>query len=166
MTQDLEIQTKNRRMTSEQGPIRVIYIAGVGRSGSMVLDSVLGNHPLIQSAGELSRLASDGWTQNDYCSCGSRSNDCPFWSAVREEWRNMGGTLPVEEYIQLQNAVESFRQWPSLLRQGWRNSPAFQLYAEQTAMLLKSIQKVSGCTAIVDSSKAWHAPLPFPLYLI
>ncbi len=148
-------------MTSEQGRLSVIYIAGVGRSGSTVLDSVLGNHPLIQSAGELSRLAIDGWAQNYYCSCGSRSNDCSFWSAVREEWSNMGGTMPVEEYIKLQNTVESFRQWPSLLRQGWKNSPAFRLYAEQTVMLLKSIQKVSGCTAIVDSSKGMERAFAF-----
>ena len=154
MTRELEMQSNKRVMQSDPGSLRVVYIAGVGRSGSTVLDSVLGNHPLIQSVGELSRLSSDAWIQNFYCSCGQRSDDCPFWSAVRQSWCSVNGGVTVHEYNRIQAEVEDFHQWPSKLRAHWKDSHEFQVYAEQTVLLLKAIQDVSGSAVIVDSSKA------------
>ena len=154
MTHELDIPTQKRVMQPNPGSLRVVYIAGVGRSGSTVLDSVLGNHPHIQSVGELSRLSSDAWIQNFYCSCGKRSEDCPFWSAVRQSWCSVNGGVTVQEYNEIQSEVENIHQWPARIRERWQNSQTFQLYVEQTIHLLKAIQSVSGCTVIVDSSKA------------
>ena len=140
-------------MKSDQEPLRVVYIAGVGRSGSTVLDSVLGNHTEIQSVGELSRLASDAWVQNFYCSCGKRSQECPFWVAVQQAWCDADSASRIQEYIETQSKVEQFRQWPFLLQNSWHNTQIFQVYAQQTVRLLQAIQLVSGCTTIVDSSK-------------
>lgn len=163
MTHELDIPTQRRVMQPKQAPLRVVYIAGVGRSGSTVLDSVLGNHPLIQSVGELSRLSNDAWIQNFYCSCGKRSDDCPFWSAVRQSWCSVNGGVTVQEYNKLQGEVENFHQWPSMLRAHWKDSREFQVYAEQTVLLLKAIQTVSGCAVIVDSSKAVERALALSL---
>jgi hypothetical protein len=154
MNQDLEIDTKNSLMKSQEEPLRVVYIAGVGRSGSTVLDSVLGNHPLIQSVGELSRLASDAWIQNFYCSCGKKAKECPFWAAVHDEWCSSNNNVSAQEYVELQNKVEQFRYWPFYAREGQKKTQTFQMYAEQTLRVLKAIQKISGCPVIVDSSKA------------
>lgn len=153
MTYDLKTKPSNSLMNSRPESLRVVYIAGVGRSGSTVLDSVLGNHPLIRSVGELSRLSSDAWIHNFYCSCSQRAEDCPFWSAVHQSWCNLKGTISVQKYIEIQNEVERFRLKSLLYPKGWKNSPSFQIYARQTVLLLKSIQMVSGCTTIVDSSK-------------
>lgn len=163
MTQELEMQTQNGEIHSNPGPLRVVYIAGVGRSGSTVLDSVLGNHPQIQSVGELSRLSSDAWIHNFYCSCGQRSDECPFWSAVRESWCSINGGVTVQEYNAIQSEVEKFQSWPFMVSERWKNSSAFQVYAEQTYLLLKAIQMVSGCTVIVDSSKAVERALALSL---
>lgn len=163
MARELDIPTKPRIMKPTSLPLRVVYIAGVGRSGSTVLDSVLGNHPLIQSVGELSRLSTDAWIQNFYCSCGKRSDECPFWSAVRESWCSVNGGLTVQEYNAIQGEVENFHQWPSMLRQSWKDSRAFRVYAEQTLLLLRAIQSVSGCSVIVDSSKAVERALALSL---
>jgi hypothetical protein len=153
MNQDLEIKTKNSVTKSQAEPLRVVYIAGVGRSGSTVLDSVLGNHPHIQSVGELSRLASDAWMQNFYCSCGRRSQECPFWVAVYEAWCASNGRVSVQEYVDTQNDVERFRHLPVLVRERWKSTQTFQTYSEQTLSILRAIQKVSGSSIIVDSSK-------------
>lgn len=153
MNQDLEVQTKNEATKSSGEPLRVVYIAGVGRSGSTVLDSVLGNHPLIQSVGELSRLANDAWIHNFYCSCGRRSQECPFWMAVYEAWCLTNGHVSVEEYVETQKSVERFRRLPVLVRDSWKKTQTFQVYTEQTLLVLKAIQKVSGHSVIVDSSK-------------
>ena len=163
MTHELDIPTQKRVIQSNPGSLRVVYIAGVGRSGSTVLDSVLGNHALIQSVGELSRLSSDAWIQNFYCSCGKRSEDCPFWSAVRQSWCSVNGGVTVQQYNEIQSEVENFHQWPSMLRERWKNSRTFQVYAEQTVLLLKAIQSVSGSAVIVDSSKAVERALALSL---
>ena len=153
MNQELEIQTKSRLMKSQEEPLRVIYIAGVGRSGSTVLDSVLGNHPHIQSVGELSRLASDAWIQNFYCSCGKRAKECPFWSAVHDTWCASNGKVSAQEYVEIQNNVEQFRYSHYWAREHWKETRTFQVYAEQTLLIMKAIQMISGCSVIVDSSK-------------
>jgi hypothetical protein len=152
MIRDLDLQTKNL-MQEYQAPLRVIYIAGVGRSGSTVLDGILGNHPLIQSVGELTRLASDGWLNNFYCSCGKPSRECPFWVAVHQTWCDLKGSDAIQEDLEKKNKAKRFRQLPFLFHESWNNSHTFQLYADQTFLLLKAIQLVSGCTTIVDSSK-------------
>jgi len=102
---DAQLQTKGSLRNSDQEPLRLVYIAGVARSGSTVLDSILGNHPLIQSVGELARLASDGWVQNFYCSCGKPSQECPFWVAVHEAWCSLNGSVTIQEYIKIQSKV-------------------------------------------------------------
>ena len=152
MTLDLDLQTKDL-MKDYQAPLRVVYIAGSNRSGSTVFTGALGNHPFVQSVGELVWLASDGWINNFYCSCGKPSQECPFWVAVHHTWRDLNGKVTIPEYLEMQNKVKRFRQWPFLLHESWNNSHTFQLYAQQTFLLLKAIQMVSGCGIIVDSSK-------------
>ena len=87
---------------------RVIYIMGAGRSGSTVLDTVLGNHPDIVSVGELANLHRFGWTNGEYCACGLRGNTCGFWSAVRGQWEDISKPVGVSEYLSLQDRYEIF----------------------------------------------------------
>lgn len=127
-----------------------LYIIGAGRSGSTVLDTVLGNHPRLESVGELINVARSGWLNNEYCACGQRANDCPYWNAVRQEWATRIGRDDPSAYRNLQLSFERLRNWPTLWR---RNDSAFQQYADQTLALYQSIRAVSGKTMIVDSSK-------------
>lgn len=154
MNPDLKLRTKDDLLKAYEEPLRVVYIAGVGRSGSTVLDSVLGNHPLIQSVGELSRLASDAWMQDFYCSCGKRSSECPFWVAVYETWSASNGKVSVEDFLETQNNIEQSRHWPFSVGRSWKQTQNFQVYVEQTTLVLKAIQKISNCSVIVDSSKS------------
>jgi hypothetical protein len=38
-------------MAHTEAPVQVLKITGLGRSGSTILDVVLGNHPKIESVG-------------------------------------------------------------------------------------------------------------------
>ena len=133
--------------------IRVAYIMGSGRSGSTILDCILGNHEQIESVGELCNLPQHGWLNGEYCGCGQPGNICPFWQAVRYEWVRRTGVDDVEGYIALQRKFGHFRRGPQLLRERIRPSGEFQAYAEQTYQLLAAIRTVSGKPIIVDSSK-------------
>ena len=59
----------------------VIYIAADSRSGSTLLDLLLGNHDSIVSVGELRRLA-EHYNGSLACTCGLSVDQCGFWRDV------------------------------------------------------------------------------------
>src|SRR3712207_6848820 len=46
-------------------PYTTLFRSGLGRSGSTVLDVVLGNHPSIESVGEVGNLFRTGWVSRE-----------------------------------------------------------------------------------------------------
>ena len=162
-------------MAHPEAPVTVLHITGVGRSGSTILDIVLGTHPQIQSVGEVGNLVRTGWINRQslrgiphrklrlpLCTCGRRldvaSADsdveiCPFWDSVRREWIHRAGRDDIESYPRLQNAFERNRQWPHVLYEKHRRSPQFQSYARLTRTFFESIRAVSGKPIVVDSTK-------------
>jgi len=161
-------------------PVRVLEITGLGRSGSTILDIVLGNHPDIESVGEVGNLALNGWISREslrgidpkkravpICTCGKRldvlyvetpEEACPFWSSVRREW--VGRTDPdsTESYPTLRGNFERTRpallvqQFLRLLYERRRRSESFRSYAGLTRAFFESIRAVSGKPLIVDSA--------------
>jgi hypothetical protein len=115
-------------MTHTETPVKILKIMGLGRSGSTILDIVLGNHPQIESVGEVGSLIRSGWVSQEslrgidpkrlrrpLCTCGKRldipnidtpAEACPFWSAVRREWVARADAEAIESYPKLQNEFE------------------------------------------------------------
>ncbi len=133
---------------------QVIYIVGMGRSGSTVLDAILGSHPAVCGVGELSNFVRSGWLEGEYCACGERGNVCAFWAAVREEWTRRVAPADITGYPALQSTFESFSSWPRLLLERVWRSRRFREYARLTVSLFDAISAVSGRPTVVDSSKA------------
>jgi hypothetical protein len=48
-------------MAHTQTPVRVLETTGLRRSGSAILEVVLGNHPQIESVGEVGDPIRTGW---------------------------------------------------------------------------------------------------------
>jgi hypothetical protein len=46
-------------------PVRILQITGLDRSGSTILDIVLGNHPDIESVGEVANIFVNGWISHE-----------------------------------------------------------------------------------------------------
>lgn len=64
---------------------KIIYIAGLGHSGSTILDMSLGTLPGVTGLGELKTLLDDRTRDSHYtslCSCGKIATDCPVWKKV------------------------------------------------------------------------------------
>jgi hypothetical protein len=133
--------------------IPVLFIMGVGRSGSTVLDSILGNHPDVVGLGELRNLPGAGWDRQEYCACRERVTDCAFWSEVRRRWVELTGDASAESLRAAQRRVERTSNWFGLT--GRRPGPEaeFQSYARLTGALLEAIRQTSGAKVLVDSSK-------------
>jgi hypothetical protein len=161
-------------MTHTEGPVKVLKITGLGRSGSTILDVVLGNHPQIESVGEVMSLVRTGWISREslrgidpkrlrrpLCTCGKRldvlyvdapDEACPFWSSVRREWVERTDRDNIESYPELQNDFEGNKRWPRLLYERRRPSAPFRSYARLTLDLFESIRAVSGKPIVVDST--------------
>ena len=63
--------------------INLIYIASIGRSGSTLLESMLGAHSQIQTMGELHIWPHEIEGGIRPCSCGQYVEACPFWAEVQ-----------------------------------------------------------------------------------
>jgi len=140
-------------METSNSSIQVLYIMGYGRSGSTVLDIVLGNHPDVESVGELINLPRSAWINNEFCACGQRANECQYWVNVKQEWIKRTGMSDIYAYAALGEALQRQRLRFQGFVQPDCSSHEFQVYAEQTRALYESIRKVSGKSIIVDSSK-------------
>lgn len=154
---------KRDRPSSGQAPIPVIYIMGMVRSGSTILDTILGNHPQTVSVGELMFLCERGWVKNEYCACGQPAAQCDFWQAVRRTWMEKSGHPDLGKHLELQNRFTRVRSIPRLLSESRRPSREFALFSERTRALCSTILEVSGKPILVDSSKnplmAWALSL-------
>lgn len=65
--------------------VKVLYIAGWGRSGSTLISSVLGSVPGFFAAGELAFLWAALHHREWRCSCRSLLTACPVWQQVLEQ---------------------------------------------------------------------------------
>jgi len=134
-------------------PVRVLYIGGVGRSGTTLLDRMLGQLPGFFSAGEVEHLWSRGLC-GERCGCGESFMRCGVWAEVGQ--RAFGGwdTVDVARVRELQRSVDNTRSIPGLLLPLWpphrRRLAEFRSFL---ARLYAAIGDVSNGHIIVDSSK-------------
>ncbi len=134
----------------------VIFIVGYGRSGSTILDRLLGSIEGFQSAGELKYIWRRGLEQNQLCGCGEKFSDCSFWSNVIETL--FCGTT---EYSldRLKLISQSAYNWHHLLNIYQFDNPAEGYQQSQKDFielwndLYQAIKVSSGASYIIDSSK-------------
>ena len=139
---------------SSLDPLRVLYIAGSGRSGSTILDTVLGNHPDVESVGEACHVATEAWLSHDgYCACGKPGRECPFWTEVHRQWSRRVGTVDMAGYVKTMRAIESCLRPSAVQGQMAAHYSQYLDYARLTVGLLAAIRDVSGSEIVVDSSK-------------
>ncbi len=64
---------------------KIIYIAGLGHSGSTILDMVLGTHSKMIGLGEIMpfiRRKNHESDNKSTCSCGQKGSECEFWGKI------------------------------------------------------------------------------------
>lgn len=133
--------------------VRVLYIAGTGRSGSTLLANTLGQVKGVFNAGEVRYLWQRGMLENRLCGCGRHFADCPFWQDVLREAVDPG-TPDAQAMSRLQSRLTRVRHLPGVaFGRDARAGADFQQYSAVLARLYRAIQHTSGCEVIVDSSK-------------
>jgi hypothetical protein len=133
----------------------VIFLGGLGRSGSTLLERLLGEVPGVAPLGEVVHLWARGILAGEPCGCGVALPDCSFWSKVGE--RGFGGWTPdlARRAIELRRRVDRTRRIPP------RVSSELVEYVELYRRLYNAAAEVADSRVVVDSSK--HASLAFCL---
>jgi hypothetical protein len=139
--------------------IRVLFLGGLGRSGTTLLERVLGELPGVHPLGETVHLWERDVRNGERCGCGVPFARCDFWRAVGD--RAFGGWhhVDVDRVLALRHAVERTRYIPRLA--AGRAGAAAVEYAGYYTRLYRAAGEVSGATVLVDSSK--HTALAYCL---
>lgn len=134
--------------------VKVLSVAGYGRSGSTLLDRVLGRIDGVFSAGELRHIWLEGFVENRRCGCGEPFRSCPFWNEVTD--RAFGGMDRVDASAILELKGRVDRAWliPRLIAgPGGAFGRRIHAYTDPLRRLYRAIADASGCDVIVDSTK-------------
>jgi hypothetical protein len=150
------------------GTYKVLFIAGSGRSGTTLLQHVLGQLDGFFAAGEVRYLWDRGLVKNRMCGCGLPLRDCRTWQDILD--RAFGGISP-ERAAEIAHQIETFRiaQLPRMRISRLRTRELVRLreLRQHLHRLYQAIAEVTECRVIVDSSKnpsfgylLAHADLP------
>jgi hypothetical protein len=129
--------------------MKILYIAGYGRSGSTVLDIVLGSHRDIVGVGEVGNLLEDWADARARCSCTRAYADCPFWQGLFDG-------APDPKLFRTIRRVETLASLPRLLL-GLIPGQDREMYRRYHDHLFKHVASRAGKTIVLDSSKSARA---------
>ncbi|MGB3763556.1 MAG: sulfotransferase [Ornithinimicrobium sp.] len=134
----------------------VLFLAGLGRSGTTLIERVLGETPGVTALGEVMHLWDRGLARGERCACGRLLLECPFWSAVGEAafggWRH----VDTERMARLKERVDRTTRIPSIVaRRPGSFAADVDEYVDHFVRLYRAAAQVAGGTSpvLVDSSK-------------
>lgn len=143
-------------MNARTPPIPVVFIAGSGRSGSTLLDRMLGQLEGAVSCGELYHIWDRSFSANQLCGCSETFYDCPFWQDVVAAAYGSAQNLDLESFLALRRYIHDrahipFHLVPELRTRRFQQE--LDKYTHVLGRLYGAIAEVSGARVIIDSSK-------------
>ena len=149
-----------KKAVSDPNPLNLLAVVGTTRSGSTLLDMLLGDHPAVFSGGELRTIWEQGYLRGQLCSCGEPIQRCEFWSEVMAKaFGSAGHPDPAPHQVaEWQRTTLRQRHTRRIARSvatdpNLAENPKLRDYRQTLLQLYQAIAAVSGRTWIVDSSK-------------
>jgi hypothetical protein len=131
---------------------QVLFLGGLGRSGTTLVERLLGELPGVCALGEVVHLWQRDLRDDERCGCGARFSACSFWQRVGEQafggWQN----VDVARVHALRDAVERTRHIPRLATAVEAPDEVHE-YATYYSRIYAAAAAVSGSSVVVDSSK-------------
>jgi hypothetical protein len=137
------------------GPVPVLLIASAGRSGSTLLDRIIGMQKGFCSVGELRFIWERSFGENQLCGCGLPFQECTFWREVSHKVFGLeAAQVDATTAIRLRKSLDEMKYAPWLIQS---HSPGhyksdLRVYCELLEQLYDAIRQASGARVIVDSS--------------
>ena len=136
--------------------LNIIYLVGIGRSGSTILDRILGSMDGIKSFNEIYRLWEEGFIDNNLCACGNRFRDCSFWeNVIRNTFNESIDDIDIDSILKLHHSFDHSKHVPfMILGLLWKKKKEeLDEYQNILRKLYFSIAEKANTDIIVDSSK-------------
>jgi len=140
---------------------RVVFLAGLGRSGTTLLERALAELPGVEALGEVNHLWQRSLVNDEPCGCGEAFSRCPYWQAVGDKAFGGWGSVDVAAVDQAQGRAMRLRQIVGLARGEPTLAPAAALIADHHRRVYDAAGSVAGASVVVDSSK--HPALAYVL---
>lgn len=143
--------------TSPVKPTKVLYIMASGRSGTTILDNVLGSIPGFFSSGEL-HLIWRAMLRRSGCGCGRLVGDCEVWSQVIGSLSDHApsGVPDPKMFDQWRRSETRIMHVPRLLLLGKKHMhkrPLLMKYGALLSDMYKATAHATDVRVVVDSSK-------------
>lgn len=142
-------------MNAAPSRVKVLFVAGTGRSGTTILSTILGQLPGAMAIGELRYVWERGFTEDHRCGCGQPFSQCPVWTAVVE--RAYEGTERPDPVMVSHDLLSRLRMMrlPAMVVRQLRGEAAVPPHPndEKIAALYTALAELEQPDVIVDSSK-------------
>ena len=148
-------------METSKPPVKVLYIAGWGRSGSTILDNIMGQLDDFWTIGEFADFATEFYQATNHginrlCGCGAKVQECRVWQEVMA--RAFGAVPTADDWqriYRLARKVERTRYIPLVGSSLGRKliSGRVSAFSAMLGQLYLAAKAVTGADIIVDSSK-------------
>ena len=138
--------------------IKVLYIAGFERSGSTIINRVLGQVDGFVAWGELRDIWQHGIIENINCTCGALFSKCPAWTKVLDEAFGGINEVDANEMLKLLQKTRAMvlPHYLGIAKRDFLKTNSKQ-YLKSLESLYQAIQTTTNCKVIVDSTKAsWY----------
>jgi len=127
-----------------------VFLAGLGRSGSTLLERLVGQLDGVQTLGETVHMWARCIRDNERCGCGNAFRDCEFWPQVGTTAFGGWDRVDVDRVEALRASVDRMRHVPATIR---GRSAELDEYTGYYSKLYAASHEVSGARWLVDSSK-------------
>jgi hypothetical protein len=134
--------------------LKVLYVTGFGRSGTTILDNILGQLDGVFAAGELHYIWDRSLEQNRLCACGEAFSACPVWQRVMASL-GAGYEPDTARLVQLRESLNPRRSiWARLRGSSLAASSEVVEYAAAMERLYRGVADATDSRVVVDSSKS------------
>ncbi len=151
----MEVRSREQLPDVSGGRVKVLYVAGLGRSGSTLLGNILGQVEGFVPVGEVRSIWEYGLILNKVCGCGALFDDCEMWRPVMNEAFGDMTRLDPRRMIRLREGWARTKHIPLMLVPPGRRLVERRLaeYLDALGKLYRAIQTTTGSRVIVDTSK-------------
>jgi Sulfotransferase family len=129
----------------------VIFLGGLGRSGSTLLERLLGQVDGMHAMGETVHLWARCIGHDERCGCGRPFSECEFWPLVGNEAFGGWSNVDVARVEALRADVDRMRHVPAVVASSM--STSLRAYTDYYTKLYAAVHEVGGAKWLVDSSK-------------
>jgi hypothetical protein len=131
----------------------VVFISGSGRSGTTIVDRILGTIPEAVTVSQLYHIIFDLYHEEVICSCGNQTGKCEFWTLVIKKLSLSKENI--KKITRIHEEINHSRYFFNILFGTLSNKKKVELkyYLKWLETLYDTIFEITKKNIIIDSSK-------------